>query len=268
MLRASCERRRPGYVEAPRPPSFNEEDVSDKPSWIEARLPLTEGQIGRIDELHRKRLRSLLAVDEMIKRLVESLQYSRKLSKTYILFTSDNGWHEGEHRREKGKWSAYEEDIRVPLIVRGPGVPEGVGRTHMVLNNDLAPTFAGLGGVSPPAFVDGGSFVKLLRARPPSPSKWRSAFLAEALASGATGRPAYEAVRTQTHLWAEYATGERELYNLSKDPYELQSRHKTAPDDFKRYLSSRACLQSSYLLSEDPSPSPKPEARALALRRR
>jgi arylsulfatase A-like enzyme len=92
----------------------------------------------------------MLAVDEMIKQLVDSLQYSGKLENTYIFFTSDNGKTMGEHRRQKGKLSAYETDIRVPLIVRGPGVPEGAVREHLVLNNDFAPTFAELGGVSSP----------------------------------------------------------------------------------------------------------------------
>jgi N-acetylglucosamine-6-sulfatase len=226
-------------VKAPRPPSFNEQNVSDKPKWVRKQASLTSTQIHEIDKLYRNRLRSMLAVDDLIGRIVDSLRHSRKLSNTYIVFTSDNGVSLGTHRRNYGKWSAYEEDIRVPLIARGPGVPEGVERTHMVLNNDLAPTFARLGSVSPPSFVDGRSFVPLLQPGPPSPSRWRSAFLAEAVAFQASGRPAYNAMRTRTHLWVEYASGERELYNLKEDPYEVQSRHKTAPADLKRHLSSR-----------------------------
>ena len=133
-------------VIAPHPPSFNEQDVSDKPRWIRQKKLRTSTNIHRrIDKLYGNRLRSMLAVDDLVGRLVDSLRYSRKLSNTYIVFTSDNGWSMGEHRRAKGKWSAYEEDIRVPLIVRGPSVPEGEVRTHMVLNNDFAPTFAQLG---------------------------------------------------------------------------------------------------------------------------
>src|SRR3712207_4240225 len=78
----------------------------------------------------------------------------RSLDDTYVFFTSDNGWHAGEHRLTTGKWTAYEEDTRVPLIVRGPGVPEGRELEHLALNNDLAPTFADLSGVTPPDFVD------------------------------------------------------------------------------------------------------------------
>jgi N-acetylglucosamine-6-sulfatase len=89
-----------------------------------------------------------------------------------------------------------------------------------------------------PSFVDGRSFVPLLRPGAPPLSEWRSAFLSEAVASK-TGRPAYKAVRTSSQLWVEYANGERELYNLTEDPYELQSRHQTAPADLKQNLSSR-----------------------------
>jgi N-acetylglucosamine-6-sulfatase len=200
---------------------------------------LTPTEIQGIDNLYRNRPRSLLAVDDLIGRVIESLQYSGKLSNTYIVFTSDNGWAMGEHRRRAGIGSAYEEDMRVPLIDRGPGVPEGVERRHMVLNNDLAPTFAKLGRVSAPSFVDGRSFVPLLRPGPPSPSNWRSAFLSEAIAYEFSGRPAYKAVRTRGHLWVEYASGERELYNLVQDPYELQSLHQTTPSDLKQSLPSR-----------------------------
>ena len=86
----------------------------------------------------------MLAVDDMIGDLVGALHDSGELDNTYIVFTSDNGFHLGQHRLGAGKWTPYEEDIRVPLIVRGPGVPEGETLHHMVLNNDLAPTFADL----------------------------------------------------------------------------------------------------------------------------
>jgi N-acetylglucosamine-6-sulfatase len=144
----------------------------------------------------------------------------------------------GEHRRTQGKWSAYEEAIRVPLIVRGPGVAEGKTLHEMVINTDFAPTFATLGGASVPSFVEGRSFVPLLKSSSVPPSNWRSAFLEEALAS-ATGRPAFKAIRTTDHLWAEYVDGERELYDLQDDPYELKSQHMTAPDDLKQNLSGR-----------------------------
>ena len=133
-------------VTAPRPPSFNEEDVSGKPKWLREKPPLSESEISGVDEQYRTRLRTMLAVDDLIGRLVKRLRKSGELENTYILFTSDNGFVMGEHRRPQGKWSAYEEAMRVPLIVRGIGVPEGRTLPHMVLNNDFAPTFADLAG--------------------------------------------------------------------------------------------------------------------------
>jgi arylsulfatase A-like enzyme len=222
---------------APRPPSFDEADVSDKPGWVRQKAPLTSTEKSGLDTFYRNRLRSMLAVDDLVGKVVDSLRDSGKLSNTYIVFTTDNGMSMGEHRRDIAKWSAYEEDMKVPLIVRGPNVPEGVKRTHTVLNNDFAPTFAQLGRVPVPSFVDGRSFVPLLRSGPPAPSNWRSAFLEEAVAN-AVGRPAFKAVRTSQHLWVEYANGERELYDLAEDPYELQSLHQTASADLEQRLSS------------------------------
>ena len=135
-----------------------------------------------MEELHRKRLQSMLAVDDMVGDLLDSLRESGELDNTYVVFTSDNGFHMGQHRLGAGKWTAYEEDIRVPLIVRGPGVPEGKTLPHMVLNNDLAPTFADLAGVDPPDFVDGRSLAPLLDETPTPEEDWRQRFLVEAVA--------------------------------------------------------------------------------------
>jgi arylsulfatase A-like enzyme len=205
-----------------------------------------------MQDLYRKRLQSMLAVDEMIGELVDSLQHSGELDNTYIFFTSDNGYHMGEHRLTTGKWTAYEEDIRVPLIVRGPGVPEGGKLEHLVLNNDLAPTIAELGGAQAPSFVDGRSLVPLLDDNPPPSEDWRQAFLIEAATelggveadptvddgspelplSGDPsperqwGHPALEALRTEGGLYVEYEGGERELYDMREDPYQLDNRYE------------------------------------------
>ena len=226
-------------AKAPRTPAFNEQDISDKPQWVRKQELLTASETKYIDDLHRKRMQSMLAVDQMVKRLVKSLRSSGKLNNTYIFFTSDNGWAKGEHRRRTGKGSAYEEDIRVPLLVRGPGVSEGTVRKHIVLNNDFAPTFAQLGKVRTPAFVDGRSLAPLWRSYSPPPANWRSAFLIEGYKSNRSDRPPYKAVRTDDSLWTEYTSGERELYDLSRDPHQLQSLHATAPDSVKQHLARR-----------------------------
>ena len=207
----------------PKPPSFNEDDVSDKPRWVRDQPRITDRRQRSLRNLHRNRLRSLQAVDEMVGGLVKTLRSKGELDNTYIVFTSDHGYHMGQHRLPAGKWTAYEEDIRVPLVVRGPGVPRGQTRQHTVLNNDFAPTFARLAGATAPGFVDGRSLAPLLSGNPPPASGWRSAFLVEAKTS--TQHPKYRAVRTEDHLYVEYGTGERELYDLRDDPYQLRSRH-------------------------------------------
>lgn len=245
----------------PRSASFDEADVSDKPGWVRDN-PRLEG-IPAMQDLYRDRLRSMLAVDELVGRLMDALRETGELDDTYVFFTSDNGWHAGEHRLSTGKWTAYEEDIRVPLIVRGPGVPEGRTLPHMVLNNDLAPTFADLAGVSTPEFVDGRSLAPLLGEDPPPVDGWRSAFLVEAateLGPGAIpplsgdplpdywrhvpraeywGRPGFEAVRTEDRLYVEYGTGEHELYDLKGDPHQLDNRYEKADPALLRRLRDR-----------------------------
>jgi N-acetylglucosamine-6-sulfatase len=229
-------------VSLPNPPSFNEADVADKPAWVRNTPILTSEEVRQLGQRYRQRLRSLQSVDEMVGRLVGVLRQTGELSNTYIVFTSDNGLHLGEHRINKKKWTAYEEAIHVPLLVRGPGVPQGVSRSQMALNNDLAPTFASWAGVTPPSFVDGRSLSPLLSTSPPS--SWRSAFLVEHWLDEngdpyAATIPDYKALRTGRYLFVRYSTGERELYDRSNDPYELESLHDSATTELKGRLASR-----------------------------
>jgi N-acetylglucosamine-6-sulfatase len=262
----------------PHPPNFDERDVSDKPGWVADNPPLSPEQKNYMEELHRKRLQSMLAVDDMIGDLVKALHDSGELDNTYIFFTSDNGFHLGEHRLGAGQWTPYEEDIRVPLIVCGPGVPEGKTLHQMVLNNDLAPTFADLAGAKTPSFVDGRSLVPLLTDDPtpiedwrqrfavesvaertgvaqppfitestvaplltgdPLPKNWRRTSAASAQLSEEWGRPWMKALRTNNYLYVEYKTGEHELYELEKDPYELHNAYATASPELKQRLEAQ-----------------------------
>ncbi len=134
-------------AKAPRTPSFNEQDVSDKPRSVRNSPSLSEGEIDAVDARYRQSLQSMGAVNDMLDELLDTLEAEGKLENTYIFFTSDNGYLTGQHRIKKGKDVPYEESIKVPLMVRGPDVPEGTQNGAMVLNNDLAPTFADLAGV-------------------------------------------------------------------------------------------------------------------------
>lgn len=215
-------------VHAPRSPSYNEKVLSDKPGYIQSKDSI--GKVGRqqIDAQYRDRLRQLLTVDDMVGSIVDTLRAKRRLNNTYIVFTSDNGWHAGEHRL-LGKWTPYEEAIRIPLVVRGPGVSAGERKNEMVINNDFAPTFADIGGADTPNFVDGSSLVPLLRGEPVS---WRKRFMVESWhANLPSSPPTYQAVRTTNKIYTEYRAGgkvvDRELYSLRRDPYQLNSIHRT-----------------------------------------
>ena len=244
--------------QAPRTPSFNEADVSDKPPWIRNKPPPSSKDILRIDEHYRDRLRTMAAVGEMAGKLVAALKDANKLNNTYVVFASDNGYHQGQHRLELGKNYAYEEDIRIPLMIRGPGVPAGITRSHMFLNNDFAPTFARWARVTRPAFVDGRSFASLIDGNPQTnPSSWRTAFEVRFWQPELGGAPSsYQAVRTRRYLYVEYETGELELYNLKADPYQLQNIYASADPALITELQSRlhklrTCSGDSCRVAED-----------------
>jgi N-acetylglucosamine-6-sulfatase len=225
----------------PRPSSFNEADVSDKPRWVQNKPLLSSTQISDLTQFYRKRLRALQSVDEMVERLVNALRATGELSNTYIVLTSDNGIYLGEHRLT-AKGAAYNASPRVPLVIRGPGVPRGVTRSQMPLNNDLAPTFASWAGVRPPAFVDGRSLAPLLTSSPPA--TWRTAFLVEHRRTPeefayVRAIPNYSAVRTARYNYVEYGTGEKELYDLNADPTELTNIHNSASQRLRSELKAR-----------------------------
>jgi arylsulfatase A-like enzyme len=272
----------------PRPPSFDESDTRDKPRWLRT-VPHMSARIqARAQALFDRRRASLLSVDRGVVSLVHELARTGQLRNTYVVFTSDNGFHSGEHRLPAGKQTAFDEDIRIPLLVRGPGVRAGSSSGALVGNVDFAPTFARLARAHTPSFVDGRSFAGLLHGH--APPSARRAFLIEhwpevgstprsprlpleppdndqtdtvtgrgrGVLSGTrraegsrraprrhrrarTGRrhrhlgiedvqniPEYHGVRTATYTYVEYVDGDRELYDLRHDPYELTNVYERA----------------------------------------
>lgn len=124
--------------------NFNESDVSDKSAYIRNLQPLDDEQVEDIDEHYRNRLRYLQAVDEAVASIVSLLKAVNQLDRTYIFFTSDNGFYLGNLRMPCGKNTPYMENIHVPLIMRGPGIPQGKVIEGLADNVDLAPTWAEL----------------------------------------------------------------------------------------------------------------------------
>jgi N-acetylglucosamine-6-sulfatase len=225
---------------APRTPSFNEADVSDKPLPISNLPPLTDARIAAIDSEYQLRLESLQSLDEGIGRIIDTLAARGELDNTYIVFTSDNGYHLGQHRFLNGKFQVYEEDIRVPLIIRGPGVEAGATRDQMAVNIDLAPTLARWGGAAPDRVMDGQSLTPLLGEGGDN-QNWRKDFLIELyrhLPPEQNG-DVIKAVRTEHEVYVEYQSGPRELYDLRTDPDQLQNSYATADPGHIADLSER-----------------------------
>jgi N-acetylglucosamine-6-sulfatase len=209
-------RHRNAFATAPLPhmPSFNEVDVSDKPSGIRTRPLLTQARINAIRENYQQRLESLLAIDEAVGEIVRALEATGEISRTYIIFTADNGFFHGEHRVPSGKVLLYEPSIRVPLIIRGPGIPRGGHRPQMASNIDLAPTVVAAAHATPERVMDGRSLLPIARDRL---LFWGRDLLLET--------PTYAAIRTPRWKYAEHVNGEKELYDLLADPDEMVSHH-------------------------------------------
>ena len=213
---------------APRDPSFNEGNVSDKPADVRNLTPLTPVQIANVDSAYRARAESLLGVDDLVQNVVSTLASTAELKNTVLIFTSDNGFFHGEHRVPRGKVRLYEPSIRVPLLIRAPGMPKGVHRRPPVSNVDLAPTILDFARASAGRKQDGMSLVPLMKDRRDFPGRalTEEAFFNTSDASEDPEDPPlnYQGVRTDRYLFAQHGNDERELYDLRNDPFELQNQ--------------------------------------------
>ncbi|MEZ5461739.1 sulfatase [Dokdonella sp.] len=245
-------------------PSLGEADVSDKPYWFADEYPvLHPKQMLTLNRQFRHRLEALRSLDDLFARIRQRLLVAGRWHDTYVFFTSDNGWLYGEHR-VPGKVLAYEESIRVPLMLRGPGIAQGERRAAMVLNNDLAPTIAELAGVSLSAGADGRSLVPLfLHDNPPD---WRRRFLVEHFRDVAPAPGSYLdylAVRTaagdsnntgnqilidwRTDWLVDPSPAGIEHYDLASDPYQLDA----LPADSSLRATQRAVLKAGLALLQN-----------------
>lgn len=246
----------------------NEKDVSDKAKWLRQAFPkLSAGQLKRIDSDRRRRLEQLISVDDAIGSLIKRLDREGELDNTYIVFTSDNGYFLGEHRIPGGKYLPYEPSARVPLIVRGPGIPHGKNSKELVSLMDVPQTFLEIATGATDENRDGRSLLPYatdpaLRSRRPlliegfssrsnaaparshlDPAKGLRGvddleqepgghLAGEGRASYLRGKvnwyaPGYLAIRTKRYLLIDYAKGKPELYDMKRDPFQLRNRAGT-----------------------------------------
>jgi N-acetylglucosamine-6-sulfatase len=208
-----------GHKKPTLPPSFNEADVTDKPSPVADLAPLTPGQIS--DTLRKRRCawESLLAVDRSVGEILDELKQDGERRNTYVFFASDNGFLRGEHRIRSQKRFIYEESARVPFIVRGPGVARGESSTDVVSNVDVVPTILELTGATPGNRLDGVSLTDDFR----NPKLEHGRVILHEAFAGQT----ILGLRSSRYLYAEWDTGgqvpERELYDTYVDPDELNN---------------------------------------------
>lgn len=210
--------------------AWGEEDLADKPSWVQERAPgfarwAVAGEGMRVHprppvpaDLPRRQLASLQPIDRGVALLDERLEALGVAGRTVVILTSDNGFLWGEHRLF-AKAMPYEESVRVPLVVRVPGVAPGRRSELALADLDVAATILALAGVERPA--DGRSLLPLVAD--PS-ARWRDEVLLEGFGVY-RAVPAWAVLRGPRWKYVEYASGERELYDLENDPYELESLH-------------------------------------------
>jgi N-acetylglucosamine-6-sulfatase len=206
-----------------RPPNFDQRDVRGMPAYVRKQPLLTRRQLMFVAQFRRRQYETLLSVDDEVGSIVDALRATHRLANTMIVFASDNGLAWGAHRFPAAeKRLPYDEATRIPLVVRyDPLTKTPRTDSHLVLNLDWAPTFAALAGASP-GRVEGKSFLPLLRSG--SDPAWRTWFLLEHWdGSPPTLAPTYCGIRSTRYLYVRYGTGEQELYDQRRDPYDLHN---------------------------------------------
>ncbi|HEU4392171.1 MAG TPA: sulfatase [Solirubrobacterales bacterium] len=230
---------------------FNEGNVNDKPRFIREASYLSPTETHTYRVYYQKALESLRAVDDGVQQIVNALGAMGQLRNTYIIFTSDNGFFYGEHRLTGGKFLAYEPSTHLPLLIRGPGIKPGTATGELAGNIDLAPTILELAHAAPDKSIDGRSLVPYMidpSLRTRRPLLFES-FVETADVEQQGGQPLgtpragtsgagrgdgastsivappkdYLGIRLGPYKYIEWPSGEKELYDVNKDPYELNN---------------------------------------------
>ncbi|EEU42867.1 uncharacterized protein NECHADRAFT_95823 [Fusarium vanettenii 77-13-4] len=222
-------------VKIPRTANFNPDSPSGV-SWIRQLSQLNETAVSYLDDYYRARLQVLQGVDEIVEQVIHQLDSAGLLDDTYVVYSSDNGFHLGQHRLPPGKECGFDEDIRVPLFIRGPGVSAGAVETAVTTHIDLAPTLLKLAGARLRSDFDGTPIPVL-----PGPGTRRHEHVAVeywgiALAEGEIGgfdgkgqilmpNNTYKGVRIAHEdydlYYSAWCSNEHELYDLKTDPGQL-----------------------------------------------
>ncbi|XP_074759048.1 N-acetylglucosamine-6-sulfatase isoform X1 [Athene noctua] len=262
-------------VSAPRNSNFNIHGKNKH--WLirQAKTPMTNSSVQFLDDAYRKRWQTLLSVDDLIEKLVKKLELNGELDNTYIFYTSDNGFHTGQFSLPIDKRQLYEFDIKVPLLVRGPGIKPNQTNKMLVANIDLGPTILDIAGYDlNKTQMDGMSLLPLLRGD--KNVTWRSDFLVEYQGEGYNGSDptcpglgpgvthcfpdcvcedsynnTYACVRTLSTSWdlqyCEFDDREVfvEVYNLTADPHQINNIAKTIDQEILEKMNYRLMMLQS-----------------------
>ncbi|BCS25319.1 sulfatase family protein [Aspergillus puulaauensis] len=237
-------------VKLPRKPNFNPVNNTGV-SWVKTLERQNQTVVEYEDNFYRQRLRALQSVDELVNVLLDRLEESGDIDNTYIIFSSDNGYHIGHHRIPPGKSTGFEEDIRVPFYIRGPGIPEGKSVNSTTTHIDLVPTFFELAGIPLREDFDGAPVPITQGTAGTKHEHVAVEFWGHAGFEGEFSRIGPDA---DTHLYnnsyksarilseeynlyyAVWCTNEHELYDLSADPYQIKNLYSVANSKNDRYL--------------------------------
>jgi arylsulfatase A-like enzyme len=204
-------------TQAPRPPSFNTVNAT-LPAFIRQLPAFSADAITGVDNVYRIDAETMLSVDDAVEKIYDALRDTGELDNTIIVFTSDNGNHFGDRRMLNAKSDPYEETIRVPLLVRGPGFPAGAVVSQPTANIDLAPTITEATGTTPGRVADGVSLRNFLTN--PAYGIHRTVIVEN---GPFLSRRTYKGIRDDRYAYLAWSTGEKELYDLSTDPFEMQN---------------------------------------------
>lgn len=205
------------------------------PKWMPTE-PLSAEEIAEIEEFHLERVQMIQSVDDLVGRVLDSLHAAGASDETYVVLTSDNGYHLGEHALRAGKSTAYDHDVRVPLLIRPPGGTDAATVSKLAQNTDLLPTFLEIAEATVPDDIDGKSLLGLVDGE--NPPGWREGALVSYLkVAGEAARrgpdritadspSTFNALRTQDYLYVDHSSLDRkrpkprmgELYDLRSDP--------------------------------------------------
>ncbi|EXM21786.1 Arylsulfatase [Fusarium oxysporum f. sp. vasinfectum] len=224
-------------VKVPRTENFNPDSPSGV-SWIHKLAQLNDSSVSYLDDFYRARLQALQGVDEIVEQVTKQLEDAGILDETYIIYSSDNGYHLGQHRLPPGKECGFDEDIRVPLFIRGPGVSSGSIENAVTTHIDLAPTILRLAGADLRSDFDGTPIPVLptqenKRHEHVAVEYWGGA-IAEGEIGGFDGKGqifaqnnTYKGVRIVHEdynlYYSAWCNNEHELYDLKTDPGQLKS---------------------------------------------